>query len=353
MAQRTLPRDSENREYRGLFYKERYSETNKEDSSKHQGRETLRDLTYKNTGRTTTIKKNDKKIDHKPFRERIFGKDLLLLSSTKDEQIENCVQSTLDTNKFFTDLSKEKTSIYNKNDILKRTYFKVEIENHFEKIYGKNGIKGMVIDFYDLEFIKNTKLSVPEWLLRDNSEKLFEAELPPQDITVFNLWFFRRKIEGAPDFVQKGIKPISNADISSHLEKIYNSREEKRSDTNGTNKSGSKMIRLVLDELRKVNNYMLYIGCETRYPNNVTEKTPKLIEKLEKVLEKIRTCKNYEENKSSLTNMIDEKAIKYAKELLDVAWMNFNVRTIDISKNRVIFRKVWIEVNKELEEILQ
>ncbi|CAB4424585.1 unnamed protein product [Rhizophagus irregularis] len=209
----------------------------------------------------------------------------------------------------------------------------------------------MIVEFYDLETIKNKKLHIPEWLLKDNSEELFEAELPPQDITVYNLWFYRRKNEGSPDFVQKWTKPISKTDILTHLEKIYNNvRESHESNKVDMNKIGSKMSRSVLDELRKINNYMLYIGSETRYPNNVMEKTPKLVEKLEKILERIHFYKNYyEENKCSLAN--DRRAIKYAKELLDVVRMNFNVRTIDNSKNRVIFWKIWIKVNKELDII--
>jgi hypothetical protein len=369
MSRRTLLHGSEDRKYRSLFYKERYNDTNKEDSFKRQERETLRDLTHKYLNHPTTIKTNEIKVDYKSFRETTFKKDLLKLSTSTnddDERIDYQVQSTLDTNKFFNDLSKEKTiiqskinkfnkfeNIYNNNDILKKTYSKIEIENYFKNIYGINGIKGMIVDFYDLESIKNTKLCVPEWLLRDNSEELFEAELPPQDITVYNLWFYRRKNEGSPDFVQKGTMPISKTDILTHLEKIYNNsretHEEKRPDD--TNKNGSKMVRSVLDELRKTNNYMLYIGSENRYPNNVMEKTPKLIEKLEKVSERILSYKNYyEENKYSLAN--DRRAIMYAKELLNVVWMNFNVRTIDNSKNRVIFRKIWIKVNKELEEII-
>ncbi|GBC09458.1 hypothetical protein RclHR1_08890003 [Rhizophagus clarus] len=352
MSQRTSLRGSDERKYRSLSlsYKERYNDTNKEDSFKRQGRETLRDLTNKYLNQPNTIKANENKANYKSFRKTTFEKDLLKSSiPTKDERNDYRVQSTLDTNKFFNDLSKEKTVFQSK--INKKSYSKIEIENYFENIYGINGIKGMVVDFYDLESIKNKKPRVPEWLLRDNSEELFEAELPPQDITVYNLWFFRRKNEGSPDFVQKGTKPISKTEMITHLEKIYNNNKSRETRENDTNKSGSKLIRFILDELRKVNNYTLYIGSETRYPNNVMEKTPKLIEKLEKILERIRSYKNhYEENKYLLSN--DGKAIKYAKELLDVVWMNFNVRTIDISKNRVMFREIWVKVNKELEEII-
>ncbi|RGB27382.1 hypothetical protein C1646_674037 [Rhizophagus diaphanus] len=348
MSQRTLLRDSENH---SLLHKERYNDTNKEDSFKHQERETLRDVTHKYLNNPTTIKKN------KSFRETTFKKDkdlLKLSNTTKDKRID---QLTLETNKFFNDLSRKKTIIRSNINKFENTYnnSKIIIENYFENNYGINGIKGMIVEFYDLENIKNKKLRIPEWLLKDNSEELFEAELPPQDITVYNLWFYRRKNEGSPDFVQKWTKPISKTDILTHLEKIYNnfreSRESRESNKVDMNKIGSKMIRSVLDELRKINNYMLYMGSETRYPNNVMEKAPKLVEKLEKILERIHFYKNYyEENKCSLASN-DRRAIKYAKELLDVVRMNFNVRTIDNSKNRVIFWKIWLKVNKELEII--
>ncbi|CAG8452901.1 16822_t:CDS:2 [Funneliformis caledonium] len=312
--QRILSRGSENRRYRSLLSKEKYNENlkkegdiNKEDSSKPTKRETLREVTYEHTRFSTTNNINE-------------------LDKVED--------------------------VNNRNDnILKNIYSKVdkivEVENYFENLYGKDGIKGMIVEFYDLESIKEKSFHLPEWLLKDNSEELFKAELPPQDITVYDLWFFRRKNEGAPSFVHKGIKPISNADILSHLEKIYTcSHEEKRLDTN---KIGSKMIHIILNDLRKVNNYMLYIGSETRYPNNVMEKTPKLIEKLEKVLKRIRSYNTYE-----FVNIAnDEKAIKYTKELLDIALMNFNVRTRENSKNRTMFRKVWKETNKELEAIIE
>ncbi|CAI2162938.1 4353_t:CDS:1 [Funneliformis geosporum] len=372
--QRIISRGSENRRYRSLLSKERYNENlkkendiNKEDSSKSTKRETLREVTYKHTF-STSNNINERKVNYKSFREINFGKGLL--SSAKNESIEKIKESnkpTLVTNNFFTELSKEKSpkisnkqinevdkveNFNNRNDyILKNNYSKVdkivEVENYFENLYGKDGIKGMTVEFYDLESIKDKSFPIPEWLLKDNSEELFKAELPPQDITVYDLWFFRRKNEGAPSFVHKGIKPISNADILSHLEKIYNgSREEKRLDTN---KNGSKMIHIILNDLRKINNYMLYIGSETRYPNNVMEKTPKLIEKLEKVLERIRSYRTYE-----FVNIAnDEKAVKYTKELLDVTLMNFNVRTRDNSKNRKMFRKVWKETNKELEALIE
>ncbi|CAJ0898680.1 1449_t:CDS:2, partial [Entrophospora sp. SA101] len=235
------------------------------------------------------------------------------------------------------------------------TYFTKQNQGQ-EKIYN---------DIIDKEFKKKipsltTPTSPSSSLLNDDdSEKLFKMELPPTDNTAYNIWFYRR-FENANsktiqmNHIQNDLNQILSDESSFFSVQILKvddrdddkleSKEKNYLEKVFSSSNNRSLLLELINNLRLLINYFLYVGSESHYPNNVTEKTPNLLKLLDFVLEsfkKYNTNNNNDDDDDDKKESGEEvkKVFNYVKELMQVAWYNNNVRTRTDSDNRRKFRK--------------
>nr|CAG8645299.1 4457_t:CDS:2 [Entrophospora candida] len=214
---------------------------------------------------------------------------------------------------------------------------------------------------YEYEYLKTTTTYFTkqnqgqEKIYNDIIDKEFKKKVikATQDLEIlntYNIWFYRRLTVCDPEFVHANIKLITMNDIQNDLNHILSdessffsvqilkvddrdddkleSKEKNYLEKVFSSSNNRSLLLELINNLRLLINYFLYVGSESHYPNNVTEKTPNLIKLLDFV----------------------KKVFNYVKELMQVAWYNNNVRTRTDSDNRRKFRKAWYIVWDELDK---